>query len=88
MRAISANTSVCLSAKRRWIVFGPLAQLFPVRRQEFAPRLLLIGRRGLVKRRHRQRSIIEVIHQYDRKIHGLKQRLRFVSRRESLCVVA
>ena len=26
-----------LVGERRWIVFGPLAQLFPVRRQEFAP---------------------------------------------------
>ena len=36
-----------LVCERRWIVFGPLAQLFLVRGQQFAPRLLLIGRRGL-----------------------------------------
>ena len=52
-----------LVGERRRIVFGPLAQLFPVLPQEFAPRLLLIGRRGLVERRHRQRGIIEVVEQ-------------------------
>src|SRR3984893_19087989 len=31
-----------LVAKRRWIIFGPLAQLLPVRRQEPAPLVLLV----------------------------------------------
>ena len=42
-----------LVGESRWVVFGPLAQLFLVRRQEFAPRLLLIGPRGFIERRHR-----------------------------------
>src|SRR5271168_2659917 len=40
-----------LVCERWWIVFGPFIQLFPVPRQEFAPRLLLIGRRGFIERR-------------------------------------
>ena len=35
-----------LIGESRWIVFGPLAQLFPMRHQEFAPPLLLVARRG------------------------------------------
>jgi len=34
--------------ERRWIIFGPLSQLFSMHPQEFAPRRLLIGRRCLV----------------------------------------
>ena len=50
-----------LVGKRRWIIFGPLAQLLPVRRQEFAPGILLVGRRLVIERRYRQRSVGEVV---------------------------
>jgi hypothetical protein len=50
-----------LVAEGRGTVFGPLAQLLPVRRQEFAPPVLLVGSTVLVKRRHRQRSVIKVV---------------------------
>jgi hypothetical protein len=63
-RAISADTSV-LVGECRWIVFGPLAQLFPVRRQEVAPRLLLVGGSLLIERRHRQRGVVEVVERLD-----------------------
>ena len=54
-----------LVAERRWIVVGPLAQLFAVRRQEVAPPGLLVGRRVLIERRHRQRGVVEVVEQLD-----------------------
>src|ERR1700738_1367557 len=46
-----------LVAEGRWTVFGPLAQLLPVRRQELAPPVLLVGSTVLVKRRYRQRCV-------------------------------
>ena len=52
-----------LVGESRWIVFGPLAQLFPVRRQEFAPPGLLVGRSVLIERRHRQRGVVKVVEQ-------------------------
>ena len=77
-----------LVGERRRIVFGPLAQLFPVRRQEFAPRLLLIGRRGFIERRHRQRGVVEVVELLDLAGGGRKQRLRLVGRRQCLGIIA
>src|SRR5882757_5790733 len=50
-----------LVGESRWINFGPLVQLFLVRRQEFAPPLLFAARRALVACRHRQRGVIEVV---------------------------
>ena len=50
-----------LVAEGRWTVFRPLAQLLPVRRQELAPPVLLVGSTVLVKRRHRQRSVVKVV---------------------------
>src|SRR5258705_11532106 len=41
-----------LVGERRWIVFGPLAQLLPVRRQEFAPLVLPVEWGGVVGRRY------------------------------------
>src|SRR5207247_973606 len=67
-----------LFAESRWIGFGPLAQLLPVRRQEFAPRLLLVGRRVLIACRHRQRGIIKVVEQLDLGGCGRKERLHLV----------
>src|ERR1700687_3948872 len=49
-----------LVGESRWIVVGPLAQLFQVRRQEFAPSVLRVGSRVLVERRHRQRGVVKV----------------------------
>ena len=65
-----------LVGERRRIVFGPLAQLFPVRRQEVAPPGLLVGRRVLIECRHSQRRIVEVVEQLDLGGYGPKQRLR------------
>src|SRR5258708_34993358 len=42
-----------LTRKSRWIVFGPLAQLLPVRNQEVAPSGPRGGSTLLMKRRHR-----------------------------------
>src|SRR6266850_5145618 len=50
-----------LIGESRRVVYGPLAQLLPVRRQEFAPLSLLVGRRVLVARRHRQRGVVKVV---------------------------
>ena len=77
-----------LVAESRWIGFGPLAQLLLVRRQEFAPRLLLVGRRVLIACRHRQRGIIKVVEQLDLGGCGRKERLHLVGCRESLGVIA
>ena len=54
-----------LVGESRWIVVGPLAQLLPVRRQEFAPSLLLVSSSVLVECRHRQRGVAEVVEQLD-----------------------
>src|ERR1700682_1357772 len=48
-------------AERRWIDVGPLAQLFPVRSQEVEPPGLLVGRRVLIERRHRQGGVVKVV---------------------------
>ena len=50
-----------LVGERRRVGFGPLVQLFPVRRQEVAPPRLLVGRSLLIERRHRQRGVQKVI---------------------------
>ncbi len=50
-----------LVAESRWIIFGPLAQLVQVRRQEFAPPVLIVSSSVLVERCHRQRGIVKVI---------------------------
>ena len=50
-----------LVGERRRVGFGPLAQLFPVRRQEVAPPGLLVGRSLLIERRHRQRGVVKVV---------------------------
>ena len=49
---LGQNQRVLVGESRR-VIFGPLAELFLVFSQEFAPCLLLIGRRGLIERRHR-----------------------------------
>ena len=54
-----------LVGERRWIVFGPLAQLFPMRQQEVAPGLLLVGRRVLIACRRRHCGIIDVVEHVD-----------------------
>src|SRR5712675_2075998 len=54
-----------LVGKSRWIAFGPLAQLFPMRRQEVAPPVLLVVRSLLMERRHRQRGVVKVVEQLD-----------------------
>ena len=77
-----------LVGESRWVVFGPLAQLFPVRPQEFAPRLLVIGRRGLIERRHRQRGVKEVVQRRNLAGQGLKQRLRLAGGFQRLGVIA
>ena len=77
-----------LVAERRWIVVGPLAQLFPVRRQEFAPSALLVGSSVLVECRHRQRGVVKVVEQLDMGGRSPKERLRLVGCRERLGVVA
>ncbi len=50
-----------LVGESRWIVVGPLAHLFPVRRQEFAPPGLLVGGSLLIERRHRQCGVVKVV---------------------------
>ncbi len=75
-------------AERRWIIFGPLAQLFTVRRQEVAPIGLVIGRGPLVERRHRQRGVVEVVEQIDLGRFPAKRRFRLARCRQSLGVVA
>ncbi len=77
-----------LVGESRWIVFSPLPQLFPVCRQEIAPTGLLIGRSVLIECRHRQRGVIEIVEQLDRASCNRKKRLRLVSCRERLGVVA
>ncbi len=57
---LSRHQSV-LVAEGRWIVVGPLAQLLPVRRQEFAPPGLLVGGCILIERRHRQRGVVKIV---------------------------
>src|SRR5262245_49209634 len=52
-----------LVAESRWIVVGPLAQLFPVRRQEVAPPVLLVVRSLLIEGRYRQRRVVKVVDQ-------------------------
>src|SRR6202171_4087522 len=47
-----------LVAEGRWIVVGPLAQLFKVRRQEVAPLALLVGGSLLIACRNGQRGIL------------------------------
>ena len=59
-RDLGRHQSVFVRERGR-IVFGPLTQLFPVRRQEIAPTGLLIGRSFLIERRHGQRAVIEVV---------------------------
>ncbi len=59
-RELCRHQSV-LVGERRWIVFGPLAQLFPMRRQEVAPPALLLCRRVLIERRHRQCGVVIVV---------------------------
>jgi hypothetical protein len=49
-RDLSRNQGVLVGESRR-IVFGPLAQLLPVRREQVAPRSLLVGRGVLEQRR-------------------------------------
>ncbi len=46
-------------------VFGPLAQLFPMRRQEIAPRHLLVLGGFLTERCNRQRGIVKVVEHLD-----------------------
>src|SRR5260221_13789701 len=48
-------------AESRWIAVGPLAQLFTVRLQKFAPSILLVSSSVLIERRHRQRSVVKVL---------------------------
>jgi hypothetical protein len=50
-----------LIGESRWIGFGPLAQLLSVRRQEFAPGILLVDRSLVIERRYRQRGVEEVV---------------------------
>src|SRR6202789_3093706 len=77
-----------LVGKRRWVDFGPCAQLFNVCCQQVVPRLLLIGGYILIACSHRQREIIEVVEQLKMSSRGHKQGLRLVSSRQSLRVVA
>src|SRR4051812_45068364 len=77
-----------LVGERRWIVFGPLAQLLPVHRQEVTPRLLVAGRSVLIECGNRQRGVVEVVEPLEMDGCGPKQRLRLVGRRERLAVVA
>src|ERR1700680_1578154 len=50
-----------LFAEPRWIVVGPLAQLFLMRRQELVPIVLLVGRSLVIACRHCQGGIVEVV---------------------------
>src|SRR5258708_35968444 len=85
-RELCRHQSV-LVGERRWIVFSPLAQLFPMRRQEVAPPGLLVSITLLIESRHRQRGIIAVVEQLDLGGYGPKQRLRLVGCRERLGVL-
>ncbi len=84
---LSQHQRVLIGEGRR-IVFGPLAQLFPVLRQEFAPPLLFVGRGVLIACRHCQRGVVKVVEQLDLGGCGRKERLRLVGCRESLGVGA
>src|SRR6202158_1594703 len=42
-----------LIGEGRWVALGPLPQLLPVRRDEVAPPILLVGRTLLIDRRYR-----------------------------------
>ena len=74
--------------ERRRIIFRPFAQLFPMRRQQVAPLGLVVGRRVLITRRHRQCGVVKVVEQLYHEGYGRKQRLRLVGCRESLGVIA
>src|SRR5258708_30279445 len=73
-----------LIGKGGWIDFGPLAQLFPVRRQQVAPLTLLVRRDVLIECRHRQRGVVKVVEQLDLSGCSREERLDLVSCRESL----
>ncbi len=75
-------------AKRRWIVVGPLAQLFPVRRQQAAPLALPVEWGGLVDRSDSERAEVVEIEQLDTSVRGPEQRLRFPRRGDRRIVVA
>ena len=54
-----------LVGESRWIVVGPFAQSFPVRRQEVAPPGLLVGRAVLIEHRDGKRCVVKVVEQLD-----------------------
>ena len=56
-------------------------------RQEFAPRLLLVGRRVLVACRHRQCGIIDIVEHVEQSRRAPKLELRRVGCGESLGIV-
>ncbi len=77
-----------LVGERRWIVFGPFAQLFLVRRQKLAPLFLLVGRRAFIAGRHGQCRVAVIVEQLDLAGRCRNERLDFVTCRESSGVVA
>jgi len=81
MRAISAETSACLSANVGGKVFRPTRAVLPgAPSRELSPSVLLVGCRARIERRHRQRSIVGVVEELDPDGGGPKYRLRLVGR--------
>ena len=85
---LSRHQGVFVAECRR-IVFGPFAQLFPVRRQQFAPLPLFVGVGSVfVERRYGQRGVVIIIEQLDVSVRRPEHDLRFRRRFERRRVVA
>ena len=84
---LGQNQGVLVGEGRR-IVFGPLAQLFPMRRQEFAPLLLPAVRSVPIACRRRQRSVVKVVEQLNLGGCSKKKRLGLAGCRESRSEIA